>query len=64
MINALQQNDQWRKIPVIVVTAKELTADERTMIAKYTNVLLQKGTYTHKKLVGTICEQIKNLTGN
>ncbi len=62
VINALQQNEQWRHIPVIVVTAKELTTEERVMLAKYTTGLLQKGTYTHKKLVGTICEQIINLT--
>ncbi len=62
VISTLQTDNRLRNIPIIVVTAKELTAEERMMLAKHTNVLLQKGTYTHKKLVSTICEQIKNLT--
>ncbi|GEM_PF-960112 len=62
VINELQKNEQWRKIPVIVVTAKELNADERTMLSKYTQSLLQKGTFTHKNLTGLIHDQIKQLT--
>ncbi len=64
VINALQKENKWRQIPVIVVTAKELTSEERTMLAKYTKVFLQKGNYTHKKLIGAIFEQIKTLTNN
>jgi len=64
VINELQKHDKWRQIPIIVVTAKELTASERTMLAKYTKIYLQKGSFTHKKLVGAIFEQIKALTNN
>ncbi len=62
VINELQKNEIWRHIPVIVITAKELNAEERTMLAKYTKTLLQKGTFTHKKLIDVIYDQIKNLT--
>lgn len=62
VINELQKNDKWREIPVIVVTAKDLTSEERIMLTKYTKTFLQKGSFTRNELIAAICKQIQILT--
>ncbi len=62
VINELQKGEKWRQIPIIVVTAKELTGEDRAMLAKYAKIIFQKGNYTHKKLIGAIVDQIKSVT--
>lgn len=59
VIDELQKNEKWRRIPVIVVTAKDLTNAERMMLTQYTRSVLQKGLYSRKELLAQICEQIK-----
>jgi CheY-like chemotaxis protein len=62
VIHELQKQEKWRQIPVIVITAKDLNAEERATLTKYTALFLQKGTYTPQKLTKAIYEQIKMLT--
>ncbi|HEV2614361.1 MAG TPA: ATP-binding protein [Gammaproteobacteria bacterium] len=59
MITELQKNDQWRHIPVVIVSAKELSAEERSMLQKYSKGILQKGAYSRKELIDAICDQVK-----
>jgi signal transduction histidine kinase/DNA-binding response OmpR family regulator len=58
VMHLMQQNETWRTIPVIVITAKTLTKEEYNMLTKFKKIVLQKDTYTQKKLVSVICEQI------
>ena len=59
MINELQKNAEWHNIPVIIVSAKELSRSEREMLMQHTKGILQKGTYSRKELIDAICNQVK-----
>jgi CheY-like chemotaxis protein len=59
VINEMQKNEKWRNIPVIIISSKDLTKEERTMLSKYTTGILQKGSYTPKELMDAIVDQIK-----
>ncbi len=52
------QNGHWGDIPIIVLTAKELTNDESERLDKRVDCLFQKGDYTRNELV----EKIRSLT--
>src|SRR5207302_1664985 len=43
-LDTLRDNEDWRSIPVIVMTAKQLTADERTRLLDRAQKILAKGT--------------------
>lgn len=40
----LRENEKWREIPVVVVTAQHLTPDEYTHLNQYVNTILNKET--------------------
>ena len=42
-LEALRQQDAWRSIPVVVVTAKDLTPEDRRRLNGYVERTLQKG---------------------
>jgi len=52
----LQRRESWREIPVVVVTAKEITADDQRRLAGSVDRVLQKGVYTHDDLLDQIRE--------
>ncbi|MBI4494088.1 MAG: response regulator, partial [Chloroflexi bacterium] len=41
----LRKRSEWRTIPVVVVTAKDLTVEDRLRLNGYVEKILQKGTY-------------------
>jgi CheY-like chemotaxis protein len=51
VLDALKRNEALREIPVIVVTAKELTQYERQRLAGQAESLLQKGSFTDLDLL-------------
>jgi len=53
-INELRRREAWRPIPVIVVTAKDLTAEERQQLNGYVETILQKGAYSRQSLLREI----------
>ncbi|MDX2164315.1 MAG: ATP-binding protein [Gammaproteobacteria bacterium] len=59
MINELQKNPEWHNIPIIIVSAKELSQGERTMLMQYTKGILQKGAYSRQELIEAISYQVK-----
>ena len=52
----IRANEEWNEIPIIVVTAKDITAEDRQRLEGRVTQLLQKGTYNHQALVGQIRE--------
>jgi len=50
-IAELRQQEQWRTIPIIVITAKELTPEERQRLHGSVEQILQKGAYSHEELL-------------
>ena len=54
VIEALKADERTRGIPVIVVTAKELTGQERQKLTGQVKSLWQKGTFMDEDLLGDI----------
>jgi len=50
-LEALRQQDAWRSIPVVVVTAKDLTPEDRQRLNGYVEQILQKGAYSREELL-------------
>lgn len=60
VLEILQTDEELQDIPVIVVTAKELTADERARLSGHIQALLQKGMFTDDELLREIGGAIEN----
>jgi threonine synthase len=58
VIEALKADDTLRTIPVIVMTAKELTIKERERLSGQINSLLQKGSFLNEELLQNIVKAL------
>jgi CheY-like chemotaxis protein len=56
---ALHRHPEWRTIPVVVVTARDLTAEDRARLGGSFRALVQKGAYAPEHLV----REIRGLVG-
>jgi threonine synthase len=54
VIDALKQSEEMRQIPIIVLTAKELTIMERERLSGQIDSLLQKGSFMDEDLLQSI----------
>jgi len=59
IIDALKSDDHTRNIPIIVLTAKELTVQERERLSGQIERLLQKGSFMDEDLLQSIVEALK-----
>jgi signal transduction histidine kinase/CheY-like chemotaxis protein len=50
----LRNHEQWRSIPVVVITAKDITPEDRLRLNGYVEKILQKETYTSEKLLAEV----------
>ena len=57
-LHELAQRDTWKTIPVIVITARDLSADERAAIERYAGNVLRKGTYDRNTLAERISHMV------
>jgi signal transduction histidine kinase/DNA-binding response OmpR family regulator len=57
-IRELRQHPQWRSLPVIVLTAKDLTSEERQWLSEQTQRIYSKGTNNRQ----TLLDEIRHLT--
>jgi PAS domain S-box-containing protein len=70
-VDELRRNAEWRDIPVVVVTAKDLTPEERLRLNGRVGIVLQKGAYQSEELLretgrlvaSRIRKQTPNLAG-
>jgi CheY-like chemotaxis protein len=58
VIAALQRHPVWRRIPVIVVTARDLTADERARLTNGIEAILLKETFSPANLIERVRDAI------
>ena len=56
----IQQHPEWQKIPIIVVTAKDITQADRERLNGCVSTILQKGSYDKDNLM----KQIRDLLGS
>jgi PAS domain S-box-containing protein len=54
VINALRATSIWRSIPIVVLTAMDLTAADRLRLNGYVEKVLQKGGYNHEELLNDV----------
>ena len=57
-IEALRQREAWRGIPIVVVTAKDLTAEDHRRLNGYVQQILHKGAYGRDELLREVGERI------
>lgn len=56
-IEALRRHQAWRSIPIVIVTAKDLTAEDHRRLSGYVQVL-HKGAYSREALLAEIGNRI------
>jgi len=59
VIEMMKANPEMRDIPIVVVTAKELTVKERAMLSAQVDMLLQKGSFIEEGFVETLIDRLK-----
>jgi CheY-like chemotaxis protein len=55
----LQRNPQWRDIPVLVVTAKELNEADRMQIIRQSDAILKKGAVRKEEIVREVKQLVQ-----
>ncbi len=62
-VQALQRDRRWRDIPVAIITAKDVTPEDRIRLTGFVEKFLEKGSYTREELLRevrdlvTACDQ-------
>jgi signal transduction histidine kinase/CheY-like chemotaxis protein len=59
MIAELNKHEDWRKIPVVVVSGKELTPDDRQRLQGHVQKILQKGDFSREELLREVQQTVK-----
>jgi PAS domain S-box-containing protein len=63
LIGALRSTTLWRTIPIVVLTAMDLTAADRLRLNGYVERVLQKGAYHHDELLGDVRDLVLRFVG-
>lgn len=64
LVSEIRRHDEWCSIPIVVLTAKELSAEERSGLSSVASVILQKGNYTRDELVREVRKFIGGFLDN
>jgi signal transduction histidine kinase/CheY-like chemotaxis protein len=64
MIAELHKHEDWRKIPVVVVSAAELTAEDRQRLQGHVKKILQKGDFGREDLMREVQQTVKLFLAN
>ena len=59
LVAEIQRHSTWRRIPVIVLTARDLSKEDRERLNSGIETILMKGTFTPADLI----ERIRQVTG-
>jgi CheY-like chemotaxis protein len=62
LVEQLRQNPAWLKIPIIVLTAKDITVEERSQLQGRVQTIFQKGGYRREQLLKEIQELLMHLS--
>jgi signal transduction histidine kinase/DNA-binding response OmpR family regulator len=57
-LSQLQARPDWRSIPVVVVTAKDLTAEEHARLSGGVAEVLRKGAYSRERLLAEVRDRV------
>jgi CheY-like chemotaxis protein len=53
-----RRHEAWRAIPVVVITAKDLSRDDRDRLNGYVQKILQKGAYGRETLLAEVRDMV------
>ena len=62
-LTELRSHVRWASIPVIVITAIDLTRENQRMLNNSTVEILQKGAYSNKQLLAHVSKLVSESTG-
>ncbi len=51
VVDRLRHDERWQSIPIVVVTAKDLTNEDRARLNGYVEQVIQKGSYTQEQIL-------------
>jgi signal transduction histidine kinase/CheY-like chemotaxis protein len=57
-VAALRRHEGWRAIPVVVITARDLSREDRERLNGHVEKILQKGTYDRDQLLAEVRELV------
>jgi CheY-like chemotaxis protein len=57
--DSLRRHPEWRSIPVVVVTAHDLTGEERRRLNGYVETVIQKAGRTREQLMEQVRESLE-----
>ena len=60
----LRKVEAWRRIPVVVATAKDLTAEDRKRLSGNVESILQKSVYGREELLDQVRELVATCSRN
>ncbi len=63
-INEMRQNPDWQSIPVVVVTAMELSPEERQQLQGSVQHVLRKGAYSRNELLSQVHKLVMTCLGS
>ena len=58
-LKKIKKNLKWKNIPIIIITSKDLTADDYSFLSPNVDKIIQKGKYTRKEIINQIDASIK-----
>ena len=58
LVAEMQRHEEWRTIPIVVVTAKDVTNADRLRLRGYVEKILQKGAYSRSELLAEVRELV------
>jgi CheY-like chemotaxis protein len=59
MISELRKHEDWRRIPVVVVSGKDLDAGDRAKLEGYVKAILEKGKFSREDLMQEVQETVR-----
>ncbi len=57
-LEEVRKQEEWRPIPVVVVTAKDLTPEDRLLLSGSVTQILQKGAYSQEELLREVRDRV------
>jgi CheY-like chemotaxis protein len=61
VVEALKNNEKTRSIPIIIVSAKELSQAEHLALTGQVEVLLRKGIFTENELLEDVSQALRRI---
>ncbi len=60
----LRRHEEWRGIPVVVMTARELSSSDRERLSGKVQTVLQKGAYSRQELLQQVLARVTSCIGD